>query len=284
VSIKTLSYFPAQSAGNSPPVISAILTALHANGFQTKENTWDTDAAIIWSVLWNGRMRANQQVYEHYRQSNRPVIIIEVGALHRGHTWKVSVNHVTSQGYYGHTQDLDFDRPAKLGIKLSTNNHSRPEIVIAAQHSRSLQVQHLPSQESWVLDRIRDLQAVSDRPIVVRPHPRSRLNLSSLPTGARLEMPRPVPNTYDGFDLAYSYHAVVNHNSGPGIQAAIAGCRPIVHESILAAPVSVAVEDIEKSYDADRHRWLTEICHTEYTSDELTEGLWLKRIAPCLGL
>ena len=257
---------------------------MHANGLKTIQNSWDTDAAIIWSVLWNGRMRANQQMYEHYRQTNRPVIIVEVGALHRGHTWKVSVNHVTSQGYYGHTQDLDFDRPAKLGIKLSTNKHARSEIVIAAQHSQSLQVQDLPSQESWVLDRIRDLQAVSDRPIVVRPHPRSRLNLPSLPTGARLEMPRPVPNTYDGFDMDYSYHAVVNHNSGPGIQAAIAGCRPVVHESSLAAPVSVAIKDIEKSYDADRHRWLIEICHTEYTIDELTEGLWLKRIAPCLGL
>lgn len=264
--------------------MSAILTALHANGLQTKENSWDTDAAIIWSVLWNGRMRANQQVYEHYRQTNRPVIIVEVGALNRGHTWKLSVNHVTSQGYYGHTQDLDPDRPAKLGIKLSTNNHARPDIVIAAQHSRSLQVQNLASQESWVLGCIKDIQAVTDRPIIVRPHPRSRLNLPSLPTGTTLEIPRPVPNTYDGFDMHYSYHAMVNYNSGPGIQAAIAGCRPVVHESSLAAPVSVALLDIEKPYTIDRQQWLTEICHTEYTIEELTKGLWLKRIAPCLGL
>ena len=264
--------------------MSAVLTALHANGLQTKENSWDTDAAIIWSVLWNGRMRANQQVYEHYRRLNRPVIIIEVGALNRGHTWKVSVNHVTSQGYYGHTQNLDPDRPAKLGVRLSKLNIHKPDIMIAAQHSRSLQVQDLPSQESWVLDRIQDLQAVSDRPIVVRPHPRSRLNLPYLPAGARLEIPRPVPNTYDGFDMDYAYHAVVNHNSGPGTQAAIAGCRPVVHESSLAAPVSIAVEDIEKPYDIDRQQWLTEICHTEYTVDELKEGLWLKRIAPSLGL
>ena len=49
--------------------MSAILAALHANGLTTVENSQDADAAIIWSVLWNGRMRANQQVYEHYRQS-----------------------------------------------------------------------------------------------------------------------------------------------------------------------------------------------------------------------
>ena len=264
--------------------MSAVLDALRANGVKTVENSWDTDAAIIWSVLWNGRMRANQPVYEHYRRLNRPVIIIEVGALHRGHTWKVSVNHVTSQGYYGHTQDLDPDRPAKLGVKLSKPNIPRPDIMIAAQHSRSLQVQDLPSQEQWILDRIRDLQAVSDRPVVVRPHPRSRLNLPHLPFKVRIEIPKSVPNTYDGFDMDYSYHAVVNYNSGPGTQAAISGCSPVVHESSLAAPVSVAINDIEKPYEIDRSQWLIEICHTEYTVEELRTGLWLKRIASALAL
>lgn len=283
MSIKTLSYFPSQSAGNSPPVISAILTALHANGLTTVANSWDTDAAIIWSVLWNGRMRANQQVYEHYRQTNRPVIIVEVGALHRGHTWKVSVNHVTAQGYYGHKNNLDADRPAKLGMTLGTNT-AGSHIVIAAQHARSLQVAGLASQESWVLDSISQLRTVTDRPIVVRPHPRSRLNLPHLPTGVHIQTPRAVPNTYDGFDMDYSCHAVVNHNSGPGTQAAIAGTRPVVHESSLAAPVAVSFADIEKPYDIDRSQWLIEICHTEYTVEELRTGQWLKRIAPALDL
>ena len=264
--------------------MSAILAALHANGLTTVANSWDTDAAIIWSVLWNGRMRANQQVYEHYRQSNRPVIIVEVGALHRGLTWKVSVNHVTSKGYYGHTQNLDLDRPAKLGVKLLTNNKPNPNIVIAAQHNRSLQVQELASQESWVLDCISKIQAVSDRTIMVRSHPRSRLNLPQLPVGVNLETPRPVPNTYDGFDMNYACHAVVNYNSGPGIQAAIAGSRPVVHESSLAAPVSIDWDNIERPYNIDRQQWLIEICHTEYTVEELGTGLWLKRIASHLGL
>lgn len=264
--------------------MSAILAALHANGLKTVENSWDTDAAIIWSVLWNGRMRANQQVYEHYRQSNRPVIIVEVGALHRGLTWKVSVNHVTAQGYYGHTQDLDLDRPGKLGMKLSINANTNPNIVIAAQHSRSLQVQELVSQEAWVLDCINKIQAASDRPIIVRSHPRSRLNLPQLPAGVHLEIPRPIPNTYDGFDMDYACHAVVNYNSGPGIQAAIAGSRPVVHKSSLAAPVSINWTDIEQPYDIDRQQWLIEICHTEYTVEELRTGLWLRRIGSHLGL
>jgi hypothetical protein len=84
--------------------------------------------------------------------------------------------------------------------------------------------------------------------------------------------------------MDYSCHAVVNHNSGPGTQAAIAGSRPVVHESSLAAPVAVSFADIEKPYDIDRSQWLIEICHTEYTVEELRTGQWLKRIAPALSL
>ena len=39
---------------------------------------------------------------------------------------------------------------------------------------------------------------------------------------------------------------MVNHNSGPGIQAALAGTRPIVDASSLAHPVSIKLQDIEQ--------------------------------------
>jgi hypothetical protein len=97
-----------------------------------------------------------------------------------------------------------------------------------------------------------------------------------------IEQPRSVPNTYDSFDMRFDYHAVINHNSGPGIQAALAGCRPIVDASSLAAPVGISIGDIEKPYDLDRGRWLVEICHTEYTLDELRLGTWFSRIEQAL--
>jgi hypothetical protein len=92
-----------------------------------------------------------------------------------------------------------------------------------------------------------------------------------------------VSNTYDSFDLGLDCHAIVNYNSGPGIQAAIAGVRPIVDISSLAYPVSVGFADIEQPYKTDRELWLAQISHTEYTVEELQQGLWLKRIAPALA-
>jgi hypothetical protein len=279
--IKNIAYFPAQCAQNSGPVMSAVLDSLQARGIQTQENSMNSDAVVVWSVLWHGRMAPNQQVYQHYRAQGKPVIIIEIGALYRGTTWKISVNNITSQGYYGHLTDLDWDRPAKLKISLATQLGSKPNIIIAAQHDRSLQVAGV-NMTDWVKTTIDILRLNTDRPITIRPHPRCRLMLNNLPPGVSVESPKKLANTYDSYDMHFDCHAVVNYNSGPGIQAAIAGVRPLVESSSLAYPVGVGFADIEQPYTKDRHLWLTQICHTEYTQEELQKGLWLKRIEPAL--
>ena len=97
-----------------------------------------------------------------------------------------------------------------------------------------------------------------------------------------METPNKLPNTYDSFDMHYDCHALVNYNSGPGIQAAIAGVRPVVELTSLAYPVGIGFADIEQPYTRDRETWLTQICHTEYTVDELRRGTWLERITPAL--
>jgi len=276
--IKTLAYFPTQCALNSKPVMSAFLDSCQAAGIQTQENSMTADAAVIWSVLWHGRMKTNCNVYNHYRSQNKPVIVIDIGALYRGTTWKLAVNHITRDGYYGHEHDLDWDRPRRLQISLATQLAPGPEIIIAAQHKNSLQVAGIDSMEQWVLEQIQLIRNWSDRPIRIRAHPRSPLNMPYMPDNTMMEVARPVAHTYDNFDMHFNCHAVVNHNSGPGIQAGIAGCRPIVAHSSLAYPVAVGYADIEQPYEVDRESWLVQVCHTEYTVEELKQGLWLKRL------
>jgi hypothetical protein len=284
--IKSVAYFPLQCAKNSSPVISAMLDSLRQAGVSTQENSWDADAVIIWSVLWAGRMAANQAVWSHYRSLGRPVIIIDVGALYRGETWKIALNSITADGYYGHRENLDWNRPRKLGISLALNLTRNPRIIVAAQHARSLQVTGLVSMEGWIIDQVERLRAVTDRPIVVRPHPRSALDragLVHLPPDVIIEQPVKIVDTYDSYNLAFDCHAIINHNSGPGIQAALAGTRPIVDSTSLAHPVSIAHADIDRPYDRDRDQWLVEICHTEYTVQEIQQGLWLRRLDAQLG-
>lgn len=280
-----IAYFPNQVARNGTPVLAAFLDSCRTAGITLAENSLDADVAVIWSVLWSGRLAANRAVWSHYRDASKPVIVIDIGALYRGETWKIAVNSITANGYYGHTENLDWNRPRKLGISQAINVSRNPKIVIAAQHACSQQVAGLPSMENWIIGQVQQLRTVTDRPIVIRPHPRSSLNVGGLvhlPQDVVIEQPVKIANTYDSYNLAFDCHAMVNYNSGPGIQAALAGTRPIVDRSSLAWPVSIQLTDIDKPYTVDRDQWLTEICHTEYTVEEIKQGIWLKRIQSAL--
>lgn len=275
--IGSVAYFPSQCAQNSHPVMLAAKQSLSARGIQLLENSMDADCALIWSVLWSGRMINNRRVYEHYRSHNRPVIIIDVGTLIRGITWKISINNINALGYYGHEQDLDFDRPKKLGLELGTSLKTNPAILIASQHRSSLQTADI-DLETWISIMYSELRKHTDRPVLLRPHPRCALATNLLPKQIQVVQPTKIANSYDSYDFVTDYHAIVNYNSGPGILAALAGTPPIVHASSLAGPVSISIDEIEKPYEIDRSRWFVSITHTEYTIAEIQQGLWLKRL------
>lgn len=280
--IKSIAYFPSQIARNAKEPLEAFLWSCRQNNIRIVENSLDADAAVIWSVLWSGRMAPNQAVYKHYRDHARPVVVMDVGALYRGTTWKIAVNNINAHGYYGHTQDLDWDRPTKLRLSMGYTMAGSPAVLIAAQHRHSLQVEDLVSIEHWIQDQIEMIRKHSDRPIVIRPHPRCQLDHKALPKDVEIEIPQHIYNTYDGFNLRFDYQAMINYNSGPGIQSAIEGCPVIVDSSSLAHPVSIGYQDIDSRPQIDRDRWFVEITHTEYTKEEIAQATWLKRIRTAL--
>ena len=268
--MKRLSYFPDYTARNSKPVLEAFLNSARRK-YHVIENDMSADVAVIWSCLWDGRMAPNKEVHEHFRRENKPVIIIEVGALRRNVTWKIAVNNITSEGHYGHTENLDRDRPKKLGIALQQQRGNNGKILIAAQHHKSLQLQHLTSQEEWIREQVRIIEDQTDRDIVIRSHPRSMLTIDS-------QRPRKLEGTYDDFDFDAKYYCVINYSSGPGIQAAIQGTPVITSELSLAHPISNDIDKIRKMANRATEQWLIEICHTEYLVDEIQRGMWLDRL------
>ena len=255
---------------NSRPVFDAFEQGVKSLGHEVS----NTDGIpVIWSVLWSGRMAHNERIFN----SHSPVVIIEVGNLHRGNTWRISLNHINSLGKFGNDRDLDPQRPEKLGVKLSDiKSNRRPEIMIATQHQRSLQWQGQPSISQWVQDTVKKIRQHSDRKIVVRPHPRSPISVN-LP-GVEIGQPRPVPGTYDDFDIDYNCHCVINHNSGPAVQAAIYGTPIICDPTSLAGEISGKFEEIENIVLPDRHDWFLRLCHTEWTVKEIAQGIPLKRL------
>jgi hypothetical protein len=260
---------------NSRPIFDAFEKSIKFLGHQIVES--GEDIPVIWSVLWNGRMAHNKAVYDSTVSKNHPVIILEVGNLRRNLTWRVCVNHTTRLGYFGNETDLDENRHKALGIFLKEPTVNRkPEILIATQHYKSQQWNGQSSTDRWVDDLVEKIRRHTDRKILIRPHPRSSIRL----TGKKYEIqtPKKINNTYDEYDIDYSYHCVINHNSGPSIQAAISGTPVICDSSSLAYPVSCGLESIENPTLPDRTDWFSRLCHTEWTIDEISNGIPLSRI------
>jgi Ni,Fe-hydrogenase III small subunit len=279
-----LAYFPNHCALNSAVPMRAFLQSCQRYGIELAENSMDADAAVIWSVTWTGRMSGNQQIYKYYRQTGRPVIVLEVGAIHRGHTWKVAINNITADGFYGHQTALDHDRPKKLKIPTFKCSTTKKSILVVAQNNCSLQVEKLQSIDHWIQDTVAKLRSYTDRLIIIRPHPRSRCGIQMLPNNVFIETPKKLANTYDSYNIDYCHHAVINYNSGAGVQAAIAGSTIVVDSSSLAYPVAIDLSLIEQPQSIDRLQWLIEISHTEYLTEEIESGQWISRLAPQLLL
>ncbi len=260
---------------NSPPIFDAVELGLRSLGHEIVVS--NEDVAVIWSVLWQGRMSNNQKIYKECRRQGKPVMIIEVGNLKRNLTWRISLNHINGQGEFANQDELDPERPSKLGVSLKPIRESRSqEILIAAQHQASLQWEGMPAMAEWVKRTVLEIQKVSSRKILVRPHPRSPFTVN-LP-GVQVLTPRKVQGTYDDFDINYNYHCVVNHNSGPAIQSAINGTPIICDTTSLASPISGKISEIENIQLPDRTDWFIKLCHTEWTVDELRQGIPFSRI------
>jgi hypothetical protein len=272
-----VSIFDQYGALNSAPVFAAVRAGLDSLGIEHNSMDSSADVAVIWSQLWHGRMKHNRGVWDTFRNTNRPVVVVEVGMLQRGRTWKLGINGTGHNAYYG--QDLIPNRAAHLRLEARPWTNSGYNIVIAAQRSDSEQWATQPPTAAWLTETSNTIRKYTDRPILIRPHPRQRI--TDIP-GCGIEMPRPIPGTYDSFDyercLSTAW-AVINHNSGPGSLAVLSGVPAFVHSSSLAAPVgNLDLSTINDPIRPDRTAWLEQLAHTEWYTDEIATGLPLKRL------
>jgi hypothetical protein len=271
-----ISLFNNFGAINSVPVFQAIAQGLAAQEHTVVYHDLTADAAVIWSMLWTGRMRPNQEVYETFRRQGKPVIVAEVGMIQRGQTWKIGING-TGIGSYNF-DNLIANRAASLGLGLKPWR-SGTNIVIAMQRHDSQQWAGLPNVNAWLTDVVKQIKQHSNRPIVVRPHPRGVC--PTLP-GCLVDRPKINAGTYDNFDfdrVLGTAHCVLNWNSGPGPQALIAGIPAFVGPASLASAIANwDLSQIENPPRPDRSVWLEQLAHTEWTVEEIRSGLPFSRV------
>jgi hypothetical protein len=269
---------------NSKPVIDAFEHSLvsHGASISNSSNIDDSDVHVIWSVLFNGRMANNRSVWDSCRVQGKPVIVLEVGGIIRGTTWKVGINGINRDAYFGDSGN-DETRAKELGLELKPWRNDGEYILIAGQHDKSLQWQDLPRMSNWFLQTYDEIRKHTDRPIIFRPHPRCRLE--HIESGLKYvyrHNPVHIGGTYDDFDMGFdNVHCTISYSSNPGIHSVIAGVPAFVSTHSLAYDVANDIDflhDIEQPVMPDRTQWLNDYAHTEYTIEEIESGLPLNRL------
>ena len=278
------SLFREHGAQNSKPVFDAFADSLRSNGHVVVDNSYDCDVGVIWSVLWNGRMAPNKKIWEDFHNLNKKVIVLEVGGLVRGKTWKVAIDGINRDANFGNGGN-DSTRANQLGLKLKPWSLGGDRIIICGQHDKSNQWKDMPTMSTWLLDTIKQIRERTDMPIVWRPHPRCPVpGIEHEYKNVRREQPIQVKDTYDDFDFdCTGAYAVVNWSSNPATHAVMQGVPVFVGPSSLAYDVgNKDFTTIGMPKRPDRTQWLNDIVHTEWTLEEIAEGKPLNRLTSYL--
>ena len=267
---------------NSKPVFDAFANSLNNNGHDVAYNDLSADVNVIWSVLFNGRMAGNKAVWEQ----QKPTIVLEVGGINRGTTWKVGLNGINRDAYFGPSGNSS-DRVRLLGLQVKPWKYDGEYILVCGQHDKSLQWKDMPSMSTWVHDTITFIRAQTDRPIIFRPHPRCPLTAIEHDfKGVKRQDPKQIKDTYDDFDMQFNnIWATVSWSSNPGIHSIINGVPAFTGPSSLAFDVAEQdLRNIENPLYGDRTQWLNDYAHTEWTIQEISQGIPIKHLTSKINL
>ena len=278
-----ISHFPNNLPGNAKEVYPQLIEAIGKTD-ELVTSSMDADAALIWSILWYGKMGGNKRVWDHYREQNKPVIVIEVGGLIRNGTWKLGINGINRDADFAVEDYMPSDRLSKFGIVLQRWKEDGEYVLICGQHGHSQQWINMPDMDTYYKTTIEEVRKFTDKPIVVRSHPRFREGLHWAcnmnwykERNVTWNIPKHVQQTYDSFDLEHMLkhtYCTISHSSNAGISSVIAGVPAVVSESSLAYEVGTEMGSwLSKP---DRANWLNKMSYIEWFPDEI--GIQWNRI------
>jgi hypothetical protein len=239
--------------------------------------TEEVDIAVIWSVLWNNKVR--KDIWDFYQAKKIPVIVLEVGSLIRNKSWRIGLNGIVRDVNHNFF-NLDQNRIKKFGIKNQPWRTEGTKILICGQNERSKNWPLGFSTHEWVEGLIKEITKYHDKEILFRPHPRFDIKIK----GCETVKPKYIGG-YDDYDLLEALSEiclVCNYNSNPGVESVLHGVSVYTDKSSLAYPVSIKeLKNLNNLYP-DRNEWLLKITHLEWFEDEIEEGIPYKRIKDIL--
>lgn len=280
-----IALFPNNGSINSKPVFRALIEHLQSKGENISINQdKDCDVAVIWSVLWSGRMAANKKIWDSFQQRKKPVVVLEVGGLKRNITFKMGINGINREADFAN-DSFDSHRWPKFNLEMKPWRQHGKTIIICGQHDSSHQWRGKPSMPTWIDEQIAEIRRYSSRPILVRPHPRNNFDFDQKKfKDVIMIKPKMEEKTYDDTDFKkvlfqHDAWAVVNHSANTAIESVINGVPVFVGDASLCYDVgNHSFANVEDPHMPCRIDWANRLAYTEWTTQEIREGLPWSRL------
>jgi len=279
-----ISFFEQYGAIGSREIFDSFKRGFLKNNVSVRSHDMDADIAVIWSVLWRGKMAQNKIVWDRYKKAGKSIIVLESGTLDRGKLFRVGINGI-NLGCYDYITEKDPNRPDKLGLRLKDWTNTGEHILFCTQHHTSQQWVDREDLRTYIEHTIKTVRNFSDRKIMLRTHPRNRIAYDTVAKFKNVVYsPAKNINESDDFYRALETAFVtINYSSSPGIESVVGGTPVIVSPKSLAYPMTSDFKDLENLKYPDRQQWFRDICHTEWTKQELEDGSIQRQLLTMIG-
>lgn len=203
------------------------------------------DIPVVWGVL-----RQSDRILDQAKRQSLYFFYIDHAYFDRGHgkSYRIARNSYEA----GPVRICPSDRFQALNVQILPWRKGGREIIVCPPTEYFMQAHGC---QDWLETTLAKLEAVTDRPVMVRTKPKP--DQAAVPLAQALE----------------SAHAVVTHSSNVAIEAACLGIPVFVSPTSAAAPVGLTdLDAIETPVYPDREPWLAHLAYNQFSFEEIGDG------------
>lgn len=210
------------------------------------------------------------RIFNDHRKEGRTAIYIDLGYWQRKikarfdgyHKVSVGARHPTA---YFQQRSHCRSRIDALGVTAKSWRDGT-HVLVAGMGDKGARAEGF-APEQWERDAIARLRENTDRPIIYRPKP-------SWKEAKPIEGVGYSPRTETIEAALKDCHAVVTHHSNAAVDGLVDGVPVFCWDGVAAPMALQSLKQIEQPHRPDgRDEWLAAIAWTQFTLDEMAEGL-----------
>jgi hypothetical protein len=165
-----------------------------------------------------------------------------------------------------------------LGINMQPWRANGKHILVCLQRDGGWSMKGIDLNQ-WTIQTVTRLRQLTDRPILIRPHPKFQVNLHSV-----LSLPNVYQSTSGNTlqaDLTDAW-ASVFYNSSSSVAAVLAGVPVFAddHDCVAWHVSNHDLINIEAPIMPDRTQWLYDLCACHWTDEESRSGAIYQKFLP----